>query len=276
LPLVLKDSSGGGGFALRFYGHGVAAPDLDRVKIGIDPQVPADVGGDFTLEFWMKADLGANAGTATCNQNDGWITGNILFDRDIFGGGDYGDYGLSLSNGRIAFGIHNGSTGTTRCGATNVADGVWHHIAVTRQQSTGQLRIYVDGQLDNAQTGGPTGEVSYRDGRATSYPNSDPYLVIGAEKHDAGAAYPSYSGWLDEVRLSNTLRYTSNFTRPSAPFTSDASTLALYHFDEGPVGACTGTVLDSSGAAGGPSNGVCRYGGTAPAGPVYVADTPFN
>jgi hypothetical protein len=42
------------------------------------------------------------------------------------------------------------------------------------------------------------------------------------------------------------------------------------------VGACTLTVLDSSGASGGPSYGACQYGGSAPAGPVYVADTPFN
>lgn len=70
------------------------------------------------------------------------------------------------------------------------------------------------------------------------------------------------------------IRYTSSFGPPSAPFTSDGNTVALYHLDEGPVGACTGTLLDSSGASGGPSNGTCNYGGTDPAGPVYAADVP--
>ena len=49
-----------------------------------------------------------------------------------------------------------------------------------------------------ARGSGPTGDVSYRDGRSTTSPD-DPFLVIGAEKHDAGAAFPSYHGWIDEV-----------------------------------------------------------------------------
>jgi hypothetical protein len=262
-------------YSLRFYGHGVN--DIDRVKIKIDaPAVPADIGAtDFTFEWWMKANLSNNPGTGTCDSNDGWITANIIFDRDIFGGGDYGDYGIALHNGRIIVGVNNGSNGTTLCSTITVADDVWHHIAVTRLRSNGQLMIFVDGQLDTQKTS-IAGDLSYRNGRSTSYPNSDPYLVIGAEKHDAGSAYPSYNGWIDEVRLSNTRRYTTTFTRPSAPFVTDANTVALYHFDEGPAGACTGTVLDSSGATGGPSNGTCKYGGSGTAGPVYTTDTPFT
>ena len=43
-------------YSIRFFGNGVAAPDLDRVKISIDaPHKPVDVGtGDFTIEWWMK------------------------------------------------------------------------------------------------------------------------------------------------------------------------------------------------------------------------------
>lgn len=267
--------SGGPGYSLRFYGQGVSAPDLDRVKIPIDPHVPADVGaGDFTLEFWMKADRADNNGSVTCNSADGWITGNILFDRDIFGAGDHGDYGIALGGGRIGFGVNNDSSGTVLCGATVVTDGAWHHVAVTRNGSTGQLRVYVDGRIDGSGDG-PTGDLSYRDGRSTNYPNSDPFLVIGAEKHDVGPAYPSYRGFIDEVRISNNLRYRSKFTRPTGPFVPDAGTVALYHFDEGPAGACTGDVFDSSGAVGSPGAGVCRYGGGA-AGPVYSTDTPFG
>lgn len=261
------------GYSLRFYGHGVN--DIDRVKVPLDnPARPVDVGGDFTLEFWLKALPGENASrAAACNINDGWITGNILLDRDIWGGGDYGDYGVSLSDGRVVFGVSRGSSGTTVCGASAVTDGAWHHVALTRRASDGRLSVFVDGRLE-AQAAGPLGDVSYRDGRATGYAN-DRYLVFGAEKHDAGAEYPSFRGWLDEVRLSTTVRYTADFARPQAPFTPDADTAALYRFDEGPAGPCQGAVLDSSGAAGGPSDGVCRYGGNGAAGPVYDTDTPF-
>ncbi len=256
------------GYSLRFFGAGVG--DIDRVKIALTTNRPVDVAGDFTLEFWLRAELAENGAAATCNTNNGWITGNIVFDRDVFGGGDRGDYGLSLSNGRVAFGVGRAGNGQTVCGGTVVADGAWHHIAVTRA-NTGQLRIFVDGQPDG-QANGPSGDVGYRDGRPSNYPNSDPYLVIGAEKHDLNPnLYPPFTGWLDEVRLSNVLRYTTAFSPSVQAFAPDSATVALYHFDEG-----AGTLItDSSEAAGGPSHGERRVGGD-PEGPAYSLDTPLS
>ena len=49
--------------------------------------------------------------------------------------------------------------------------------------------------------------------------------------------------------------------------------MALFHFDEGPAGACTSSVLDSSGNN---THGQCRQGGTSGPTPAYVADTPFS
>lgn len=257
------------GLSLRFYGHGTGG--IDRVRVPIDPHVPADVGLNFTVEFWLKALPGAN-GSPTCSPGGvNWIYGNVILDRDIWGQGDWGDWGISLAGGRIAFGVGRGSSEQTICGASNLATGTWRHVAVTRNASTGALAIWVDGQLDGSGTG-PTGDVSYRDGRSTSYP-ADPYLVMGAEKHDADpATYPSFSGWLDEVRLSTVVRYTTPFTPPTAPFPVDGSTAALYRFDEGPAGPCTGAVVDAVGA----SPGACAFGGSPPAGPVYTTDTPFG
>lgn len=270
IPLV---DAQGSQFSIRFYGHGVN--DIDRIKILIDPSVPADLGaGDFTIEWWMKTQAGMNNGSVLCGEDSGWISGNILIDRDIFGSGDYGDFGVSLNNGKVAFGLSQGNTGNTICTVTNVANGLWHHIAITRSASSGLVVIYVDGQLDG-QGFGPIGNISYRDGRTSTWVN-DPYLVLGAEKHDYDPAYPSYNGWIDELRLSNNVRYTQSFSRPNLPFSTDSNTLALYHFDEGPEGACTGTIIDHAGAVGGPSQGSCRYGGSPLSGPVYTTDIPFN
>lgn len=260
-------------YSLRFYGHGTGG--IDRVRIAIDnPERPADVGAaDFTLEFWIKARAGDNTGTVSCGSADGWITGNIVVDRDIYFAGDYGDFGLSLGGGKVAFGVAVGSSGTTLCGQRTVADGAWHHVAVVRRLN-GDLRLFVDGVPDGS-AAGPAGDASYRNGRSTSYAN-DPYLVLGAEKHDAGSAYPSFRGWLDDLRISQGVRYSGAFTPPTEPLAPDNQTLALYRFDEGPSGPCQGTVLDSSGADGGPSNGTCAYGGGGTAGPVYTTDTPFS
>ncbi|MGQ0603587.1 MAG: LamG-like jellyroll fold domain-containing protein [Anaerolineales bacterium] len=266
----------------------MTATDLDRVKIQIDDPAntkagpPADIGAtDFTLEFWMKASAANNtAGVVTCGSNVAWINGNVVIDRDRYS--QDRKFGLSLAGGRVVFGISGEGTGDlTVCGMTNVLDGQWHHIAVQRRRSDGWLWLYVDGVL-NAQADGPNGDVSYPDGGVPGNycggpcTGSDPYLVLGAEKHDAGAAYPSYNGWLDELRLSAALRYSGNFTRPQSPFVTDTATAALYHFDEATSGACAGVVLDSSGAASGPSNGMGRYGGSGVAGPQYSADVPAS
>jgi Concanavalin A-like lectin/glucanases superfamily len=241
------------------------------VKIPLDaPTRPVDVGaGDFTLELWLKMEAGDNTASFACSGgNDDWINGNIFLDRDIFGAGDFGDFGASLSSNRVMFGVANSSTGVTACGATDLADGLWHHLALTRRASDGRVEIYIDGGLDGFATG-PTGNLSYRDGRSGA--TNDPFLVLGAEKHDAGAAYPSYNGLMDELRISTVRRYTGTFTPPGQPFVTDVSTVGLYHFDE-----AAGTVLgDTSGASGGPSNGELREGGS-PVGPVWSAESPFG
>ncbi|MGH3371851.1 MAG: LamG-like jellyroll fold domain-containing protein, partial [Nocardioidaceae bacterium] len=284
LGSVVSVSAQGGaaGYALRFYGNGVN--DIDRVKIRVDdpatnlPGPPADVGAtDFTLEFWLRGLAAENTAPAVgCGPNNNWLYGNIVMDRDRYN--QTGAFGLSIAGGVIVFGLRGDSTAvSTICGTTNVLDGQWHHIAVQRRRADGWLWLYVNGRLE-AEVDGPDGDVSYPDdgipGNFCGGPctNSDPYLVLGAEKHDAGPEFRSFAGWLDEVRLSNALRYAGNFARPTAPFVSDASTVALYHFDEG-----SGDLIrDTSGAAGGPSDGVRRFGG-APPGPEWVpSDVPFT
>ena len=265
-------------FSLRFHGNGVN--DIDRVKIRVDdpatslPGPPADLGAtDFTLEFWLKARAGENAAPPiACGFNINWIYGNIVFDRDRYN--QDRKFGLSLGDGRLAFGVSGDGTGDrTVCGTSDLRNEQWHHVAVQRRRSDGRLWIYVDGVLE-AQADGPDGDVSYPDdgvpGNFCGGPclNSDPFLVIGAEKHDAGHLFPSFAGWIDEVRLSDVLRYGADFIPPAAPFVLDADTAALYHLDEG----AGNTIGDQNG---GQSNGERRFGGS-PAGPEWSPDTPFR
>jgi hypothetical protein len=263
------------GFSLRF--QGTAVGDVDRVKVPLDPQVPADVAGDFTIEFWMKAEPGANA-TAACQAGeDGWRFGNVMVDRGISGGPDHGEYGISLSGGRIAFGVATERGRQTVCGLIDVADNRWHHVAATRRAADGTLRVYVDG-TESAQGTGPIGDVSYRDGRPTTSASQDPFLVLGGSKQDENATtirtpQQAFAGWIDDVRVSSRVRYTAPFDRPSGPLTVDADTVVLFHFDEGPVGPCSSSVLDSSGHG---THGQCRQNGAGTPGPAYVADTPFS
>ncbi len=269
-----------GGASLRFFGNGTG--DIDRVKIPVDdpantmPGPPADIGAtDFTVEFWLRGLAAENtAGAVSCGPNLAWINGNIVVDRDRFN--QDRKFGISVAGGRVVFGVSGDGTGDfTICGTTDVLDGAWHHIAAQRRRSDGWMWLFVDGNLE-ADADGPDGDVSYPDdGVPGSFCGgpctwSDPFLVLGAEKHDAGPTYPSFSGWLDELRLSDALRYSLMFTPASAPFAVDGSTVALYHFDEGAGTIASDTVL----GPGGPNDGALMIGGT-PQGPTWSTETPF-
>lgn len=237
--VATAQAGGGPGSAVRFYGTG--ADDTDRIKLRIDgPPNSADVGaGDFTIEFWMKANLADNE-SGSC---DDWICGNIIFDRDIFAG-QARDYGISMRNGVIYFGT-GGSTEHVLRGDQNVADGAWHHIAVTRVRATGQKCLYIDGVLDVPCEAGTTEDISYPDGYLGSWPN-DPFLVVGAEKHDVNnQEYPSFSGTLDEIRIWNVARTQQQIAdNRTVSLTGAEAGLVLYwRLDEG-----SGTIAtDASG-----------------------------
>lgn len=234
--------------SMQFFGTGVN--DIDRVKIPLlnanATARPVNIGAtDFTIEFWIKGTVGNNP-TPSCAAgrlgNGAWLNGAVVIDRDVLGDGDFGEFGIALLGGQVAFGVSRGAAGATACGGTNVLDGMWHHVAVTRQLQTGQMKIFVDGGQDALVTdAGASLDVSYNPAHAVPDAN-DPFLVLGAQKRDDLAARP-FRGLIDELRVSTMLRYTGTGQRPTAAFTLDGNTAALYHFDE-----TSGTdVLDDNG-----------------------------
>ena len=208
----------------------------------------------------MKTDTGNASGACTAG-GDNWINGNILFDRDVFGNGDFGDYGVSLfgNGGRWPSASTGWGPGRRSAGPPTSPTGAWHHVAATRNATTGQIRLFVDGQPDGAAGSGPTGDVSYRDGRSTSFPDSDP--VPGDRRGEA------------RCRLDSSRRTTAGSTRCGSrtscatrarsrgrprrssatptPWRSTTSTKA------------TGTRSPTRRRRGGPSDGVREVGGAS-------------
>lgn len=90
----------------------------------------------------------------------------------------------------------------------------WYHIAVVRYNGT--ITCYVNG---TALAGAVDVDTAVQTG--------DYGLALGC--YDDGSG--SWLGWIDEFRYSKVARYTSNFTEPSSPFTDDADTLCLLHFE---------------------------------------------
>lgn len=267
-PLLIAVSAFGQAsqFALRFHGTGV--DQKDRVRIAIDDDGPGadasevcDVGaGSFTLDFWLRGLLADNA-----TSNGGgdaeffdyrWIDGNIVIDRDIWGDSE-ADWGVSVAGGFVRFGTGPGdapgaNTHNTLEGNVNVLDGMWHHVAVVRDVSIGQNRVYVDGVLDFAGSAGvSTDDISYPNG-GTPNPVTQwgPYIVLGAEKHDAGSAYPSFSGYFDELRIWNVALSGSQIQENKGRViaANTVGLVAYYRFEEG-----SGTRVGDVSAAGAPT-----------------------
>ncbi|WP_417850879.1 LamG-like jellyroll fold domain-containing protein [Thalassoglobus sp.] len=104
------------------------------------------------------------------------------------------------------------------------------HIAGVRDPANGELRLYYDGKLIQTSKG------QIKRGKGTFQICSYEYQWKG------GTGNSSFSGWIDEVRISKSVRYQSDFT-PQRRFEQDDQTTALYHFDAGNGD----TLKDSSG-----------------------------
>ena len=122
-----------------------------------------------------------------------------------------------------------GQHGTTVFTGTNsISTGTWHHVAMCRDPSN-NIRLFLDGNLEATFTS------------VANVTNGDP-LTIGGEESD-GTLY--LGGYLDEIRVSTTYRYTAGFTQPTAAFASDLATAILIHGD----GADGSSVITDDGNA---------------------------
>jgi hypothetical protein len=169
-------------------------------------------GQDFTVETWVRS----------CG-----MTGYIVDARDALSG-----EGLALSvvnPGAIRVTIQ-GSGGPASLVDTLVASPLsstgWQHVALTFDQSSGDIQLFVSGRSFASFTADFSPSTQFSLGR------------------DASGAGPFFDGYLDEFRVSNVVRYTVPFN-PAGPFADDAQTLALWHFDEA---AGTTSFADASGA----------------------------
>jgi uncharacterized repeat protein (TIGR01451 family)/fimbrial isopeptide formation D2 family protein len=203
---------------------------------GVDDYVSIDrsIQNDFTIEFWLNSTQIFN------NSREQWYDGRGLVDAEV--GGVTDDFGVSLLAGKVLFGT--GRPDVT-IKSTFVADGNWHHIAATRKQNTGDLKLYVDG-LERAVGVGGT--------QSLTAPNR---ILLGLLQTNINP----FQGKLDEVAL---------YTRALSP----QEIQAIY--DAGIVGKCApGTIqsltLNPNTVNGGqPSTGTVTLTTPAPSGGALV------
>jgi len=105
-------------------------------------QVGNRLSNDFSVTFWVNTTQAGGTGQ--------WWQGVGLIDGYVAGGAN--DFGTALSGGKFAFGT--GNPDTTTVSTTPINDGVWHQCVATRQQGSGKLALYVDGNLQATGVGG--------------------------------------------------------------------------------------------------------------------------
>jgi len=188
--------------------------------------------GDFAIETWINKTVNNGGDNA------------LMFAY----GGDQGGWGtigwIFRLNGsdQISFQQNNGSGGAgfTLNGSTALSNNTWHHVAIVKSGTS--YKLYLNGTEDGSTTGSnPVQNLGHR-------------LTIGADYVDTASTRlkPSY---MDEIRISDSARYTANFTPSTTAFTADANTLLLLHGDstnpqtqvgQG-VGTAIGTAINNGG-----------------------------
>ena len=153
--------------------------------------------GDWTYECWFRPAALATSNILIDNRNS--TSNTQANNRGIF---------------RLRLSQINFSDGATNLnGTTTLSTNTWYHYACTH--SGGTVKIYLNGTLEN------TGTYSSLNFSANHR------ITIGT----AYSAADDFNGHIDEVRISNTVRYTGNFTPSTTPFVNDENTLLLLHMD---------------------------------------------
>jgi len=187
------------------------------------------VTGDFTIEFWVKWDGPSNTSWQRVF--------DFAADDDKYMFFTPSGYDANTNTSRAIFAIT--STGISNeqrlMSPVELPVGTWTHVAITLNDATNTGTLYVNGTAVATNTS-MTLDVS------DILPLANNWL---GRSNFSGPPFndPYFNGAIDEFRISNVVRYTSNFTPTTAQFSPDANTVALYHFNEG-----TGqTTADASG-----------------------------
>ena len=155
--------------------------------------------GPITLECWCNGDdFSGRRGMVTKTESS--------------------EFGIFCSDGVLDFSVYLGKGYVTaRSDGAVLKPGKWHHVAGVFDGK--EVRLYLDGDVI-ARTPGS--------GRRRS--NRLP-LLIGADVDRSGNATSYFTGKLDDVRLSKSVRYTKDSFKPAAKHKADKNTVLLLDCD---------------------------------------------
>ena len=192
------------------------------------------ISTDFTIEFWIKTTTGSSAGTQ-------WYDGRGLVDSQVSTVND--DFGISILGNKAAFGVGNyNGTDVTIQSTSNVTTGNWVHIAATREQASGQIKLYINGTLEATGTS------------SSNTISANAGVALGTIAGVPGTNTVSrFNGQMDELRMWNRVLSQceiQNNKNCELVIASQSGLVVYYKFNQGTGGGTntsTTTLTDASG-----------------------------
>lgn len=154
--------------------------------------------GNFTIEYWFYP--------------TGYVDTLTVDMRPVLGSGAYPSIYPRATGATSYY-----TTGATRITSSTTATPLnqWSSVAVVRY--SGITKLYINGVQEG---------ISWADN--TNYIAGN--CTIACNGYSQTGALPIV-GYMDEIRISNIARYTTNYTPATEPFVGDANTLLLLHCD---------------------------------------------
>jgi hypothetical protein len=163
--------------------------------------IAGGITDDQTFEFWIRFANLPTSGGFRMVAGDG---GGARYLGLLNDGGTY-RWEVSFSDGQYVERF-----------TTSVSTNTWYHVALTKSGST--LKMYQAGSA-------LTSAVSFN----TMAPEKTLFVAgtnyIGSWNTDSNF----FNGHMDEIRVSNNVRYTTTFTPSTTPFIDDSNTVLLIH-----------------------------------------------
>ena len=179
-----QDQSGNGNHGTEhgWITYGAGAVNLAGLFDGVNDyvEVPRIIEGDFTVVFWVRT-------LATGPNGTEWWQGLGMVDAEVCGSPPGGDWGIALLNGgHVQWG--GAVTGVTS--STEVNDGAWYSVAVTRDSDLGEVEVFVNGTEEDTQAAGWVGPLT-----------GPPWIGVANNPCDVQFNRLWFPGDIDELRF---------------------------------------------------------------------------
>jgi len=203
-----------GNTSLHFDGFGdyLSVPESEDLDFGSD---------DFTIDFWFYRTRFGQTYERLCGKC------NSL-------GNDFGTL-IQVETDDVLYGGYREPDNATwhfAYAPSSVSSIGWHHLALVRNGTS--LVLYLDG------VGGTPVDVG-----TTEVDNVDSLFSVGKLGEYSGE---EFQGYVDDFRVSDTARWTANFTPPTEAYSGDSeATITGTFLLDGGVDAVAGLIIESTG-----------------------------